>query len=733
MTTAIKSCRRPPIPSGMESAPPKNYLDPGAHVVVVDASSQARSTVISTLREIGFTKATGLSTVQDAVHFLEAEKAGWAICSLAMDAEPHVFHLLRMTLLHPELRGTRVSIFAAEADAAIVAQALSQGAISYHERNFSKTALTDELQKFKALHAQLNGDSCQIAATYIRQLLRKTKDHKKLLGFERSLMAQFPANSGVLLDLARAQALCGEIEPAAATLAQVQVLDPARAGEIDQIRHEHLGGAPLSIGTRGANLLGLRRVVVVDSDTSILGATENLLGQMGAEGVDLYASPEEALKALKEVEDVDLIIHEWRLPKINGPLFIQRVRQMGHERAPIVLLSSLVGTADQSLTREMGVARVIEKPLRNEDFLEGIIWTMKQEVKPTDIKVFERKMLALLQKRRFDDAAKLRKKLAEDFKASPGAAQYFDAEIEYHRGKFEEAKTVAIEGVKLGFNSVRMFNLLGKILMRLRDFEAAIKCFERAQALSPMNVLRLCAMADANCELKREGQAQAVLDAAKGLDAGNEAVAMSETNLALSSGDLQRATKILRQLPNLDDVISYLNNRGIMTARAGHAPEAVSFYLKVLEALPKDDKAKSATVSYNLALAHARGGDLDKALEALKTIRKAADKVLSAKVASLAKRLAEAVKAGTAFTLLGDTPILPKSTEPELEGVVAEGDIEALSALGVGPGDAGCYAIFLTEMDPKLSTTLKKVPAYKPRGAIKRSDSGGLERVFKGG
>lgn len=720
--------------------------DPKCNVLVVEGSGPARTAIVSALREIGYANVSGVASISDANGYLEAEPCGWVVTDLTTEAAPNALHLLRMALVYPELKDTRISVLVDPASHDAIAQALALGALSWHPRDYRKETLKAEFTEYKRIADEAKGDACQVASEFVRKHLLAKKDHEGLLRFERALLAQFPANARILLSLAKAHALAKEDDKAASTLAQVLMLDPSRAPEVEKVRIELLHGMPLAKeGGKMTNLLGIRTAVVVDPDEAVLRATGQLLNELGADRVELFSSAPDALKALQGIEDPDLIVHEWRLPKVNGPVFIQKVRQIGHERTPIVILSSLVTAADQHLTREMGVARVIAKPLVKEEFLEGTIWTMKQEVRPTDIKVFERKILALLQARKFDEATKLKMKLEEGYKVNRAVALYFEAEIAYHRAQYDTAKTSAIEAIKLGMNSVRLFNLLGKTLMRLREYDAALRCFEKAQAMSPLNVLRLCAMADVQCELSKFEGANASVAAAKQVDVDNMTIDRTEASVALTSGDLRRASNILKQLPNLEDVISYLNNRGIMLARDGKTPEAVEYYGRVLESLPEKTPKVAASVYYNLALAHARGGDLEKALASVGHA-KPSERLLSAKIASLQKRLELAVKSNTAFELKVDAapkdavvpgtdvtlPAGGDGTEPA--PVIDAATYEAITALSIGPGDVGCYGIFHladAEAAKKMQELAKGLPSYKPRGSIRRETASGVERMMK--
>ena len=81
---------------------------------------------------------------------------------------------------------------------------------------------------------------------------------------------------------------------------------------------------------------------------------------MGVEDVIVCSDGEAGLEAIKGDEEIDLIIQEWRIPKLTGPLFLQKAQEEGKESVPVVLLGSLIEEQDTPFVKEMGVANIIE-------------------------------------------------------------------------------------------------------------------------------------------------------------------------------------------------------------------------------------------------------------------------------------------------------------------------------------------------------------------------------------
>ena len=704
-------------------------FETGGTALVIERSSQIRSILSAFAKEVGFTNVSGVPTIGDAISLLETEEISWIICPIILADSVNTLQLLRLCLTLPEFRHTRVSAFYNEDQVYVLPIAFELGLFTCHPTANNKTAMIEAATILKQRIDQNGKDSCPISAEYLREILIARQEFSELLLFSEALMLQYPGHMGILLWHAEAQARSGHKTAAAATLAQIKLLDAGRAQQAEAIHSKLLPDIelPQAGGAGGANMLGITNAVVVDPDELSLNSVREILTALGAVNVEYFTCPVEAIAYLDGRAEQSLVIHEWRLPKVSGPIFLQRIRQLGHEKTPVIILSSLVSGKDQHLTREMGVAMVVQKPMLREEFLQALIWTLKQERHPTEVGVLERKMMAYLIRKNFLTAIDFKKTLVQGGRITEAVSSYFDAEIAYYQNHFEEAKAAGFAALKRGYSSVRLYNLIGRVLMKLGDFDAAIRCLEKAQELSPLNILRLCALADCNSELSRAAAGQEALDKAKALDPTNSAVQTHEAKFNLTIGDVKMAGRILQKLDNFDDVLSYLNNRGVSLSRAGKIDEAQSFYLRALEALPAKADEVRKLIHYNLSLSYARASDLPLALAQANLAKESPNKKLAEKAYSLAKRLDAAIKNGTPFSLLQNqqdcaAPIVLADNTVDAE---KEADYQLLST---NPGEQCCHRVYsIINPDAALQELYQRLPPFKRRRAIERSETRGLD------
>src|SRR5690606_28842822 len=121
-----------------------------------------------------------------------------------------------------------------------------------------------------------------------------------------------------------------------------------------------------------------------DSDATVRHLLHETLLTMGAGKIISFQDGQEAWEWLDSNDEPSLIIQEWRLPKISGNVLVQRARNKGLSRVPIVIYSSLVKATDALLLREMGVTEVIEKPLSKKLLTATLNSCLEREHYPSD-------------------------------------------------------------------------------------------------------------------------------------------------------------------------------------------------------------------------------------------------------------------------------------------------------------------------------------------------------------
>jgi DNA-binding response OmpR family regulator len=708
------------------------FKDKTARVILVDSSGPVRQLLSEVTKSIGFANAQAVASIQDAHNILETEEVDWLLVPLSSDQELNGLHTVRMVINFAELKGVRVSLFVEDKESWALSKAFEYGLLSYHLKPFTKETLQKELEDLMRIFEQNEWDATRTSAEYLRRHLKSSGQTLDLLTLEKSLLEIYPGNTKLLINLAEAQHMNGASDAAKSTLRQVEFIDAGSKDIVKEKRSAFFGADTSPDGEGGAsgNILGLNTVVLIDSDDAARAAVKAIFAELGVGEIQEFPDGEAAFEWINNNPEPSLVVMEWRVPKLTGPLLIQRIRSKGFVNVPLVVLSSLIKPMDMPIMREMGVANIAQKPMEREPFLKAIIWTIQQDRMPTEALTMETKVRGLLSCKKISEAEELIARMLDDASIAPGRKAVIRAEHALAKESYEMARDFAIEAIKQSGESLFALNVLGKSLMVLRQFEQSLKCFQKAQSVSPMNLERLVTIAEAQAETGDAAAAQETINKAKDLDPDSQAVQEGEAKVALASGNPEAAKEILSQLDSIGNVIGYLNNKAVAHSKCGFAAEGIELYEKTLAAVPSSQKETAAVVNYNMALAKIRKGDLQDGLVDLEAVLAIPESKVYKKALNLKQRLVPAVTTGSSFALKeGDSSQNPSAhaegptTGDEAKAADSNTLIKALMELS--PGDHCCYLLFKTTAADaaELTKVLANPPKFKARKTIARGET----------
>ena len=113
-----------------------------------------------------------------------------------------------------------------------------------------------------------------------------------------------------------------------------------------------------------------RKVLVVDDSKLLHRMFEMMLRQYPL--VHAYDG-REALERLAEHADVDLILLDIKMPRMNGLEFLSTVKSIAaHASIPVVIITTEGTDSDTQRGLQAGAAAYVRKPFRNEELLAVI-------------------------------------------------------------------------------------------------------------------------------------------------------------------------------------------------------------------------------------------------------------------------------------------------------------------------------------------------------------------------
>lgn len=707
------------------------FRDKTGKVIVVDGSAPVRQLLSESVKSMGFKDVQGVASIQETLAILEVEKVTWILCPLAIDQEIHnAFGLLRLCNSQPTLREIRVTLLVEDHEMEFIPTAFEQGLLSFIEKPFNKESLLESIHKLQSTLENNAFNATLTSACYLRDVIAKEKNPEQLIEFEKTLLDLNPGNPELIANLLQPLADLNRFEEARNLINQLKLFQSS--GPIEEIVakvEKLLPPATAENPPTVSNLLNIKSCVIVDPDSAVAATIQDLLKEVGAENITVFSDGEAAWEHIKSNEEPSVIIQEWQIPKVSGPVLLQRIVNHGFLSVPILTVTNLIKPQDIPLMKEMGVANVILKPLEKKNFLSTLATTIKQDRAPSETRFLERKIRLLLRKGDRENAQILSTKYISTSNVPLGNKKLIEAEMAFANSNYTAAKDLSIEALQLCGDSIIILNLLGKVFMKLNDFTSSLKCFEKAQNLSPMNISRLCEIAEASSESGDDAKFSENIEHAKQLDSGSPAIAEAEAKIAINHGNSSLAKKLMKNMESLDNVISYMNNKAVVLARSGRIDESTALYSKAFEAIPDERTEILGIVSYNTALAHIRGDDLSKSLDLLKKAIELGSAKMKAKADSLTKKVEFAIKRGDKLKLAETQSETKMKTE--LSRSAADKRDLVISSIDANRGEICCHLIyFAKERSDRVNKLLGKMPHFTPRKAIARDAALGVEKML---
>jgi tetratricopeptide (TPR) repeat protein len=699
--------------------------DPNLKIVTVHASTTVRQLINTELRAKGFQDVVGAPDLQTVLGILETGLIHWLITPVISDDKANVFQILKLVTEDPSLMDMRVSFVVEETvDPLVLSKSFDLGLLSFHKKMGSKADIEEELRELFERNARFEGIQCLLAASYLRQVLGESKRYTDLLRFEKSLFHRYAGHLQLISSLTEAHLLNGQVDVARQLVAQGLLVKPELKADFDALLAKYKVGetaapAPSEVGPL-PDMLGISRCLLLEPDDALRELISSLLKQLGIRDVQAFAEGTSALEWLKSGNKPELILFEWRLPIVPGPIFVQRLRESVGYDVPVTVMNQDLSDRDMPVLREMGVTNRIKKPIEPQAFLRDVLWVIHQDRTPSEPVVILQKLRQSMIDHDRERLAAYTKRYMDSEKVGEAEKMTLQAELAYFRGHYANAKALALKALRIGPASVEILNLLGKAMMKMRDFESALRCLENAEVVSPQNVRRVCNMAESHLELGNEQTYEQKVTEAREIAPDSQPLQELETKAALVRGDSKKATDLMRSLQSLLNIVSFTNNRAISLTRCDRFEDGIKLYKEAVQAVPSDKKDVQAILYYNLGLAFSRNNQLQEALGAIEKAAEAKNQKIHFKVQSLKARLHKAIAGHEPLSLYVAPP--PQTTATGGETDPQKDMEELMMALTVSPGDIACHKLFVErQVGQGLREQIERPLRFKKRSTIQRS------------
>lgn len=121
------------------------------------------------------------------------------------------------------------------------------------------------------------------------------------------------------------------------------------------------------------------RILIVDDSKSVHAFVTSLLSHSTEINTHSVFDGSEALLVLKDTQHYDLILLDWEMPVLNGPLTFQKILDL-HIKIPVIMMTTKNNPDDIIRMLNMGVSEYLMKPFTVDILFEKISLVMGKAI-----------------------------------------------------------------------------------------------------------------------------------------------------------------------------------------------------------------------------------------------------------------------------------------------------------------------------------------------------------------
>ncbi len=633
--------------------------DKSINIMVVEPVQSIRRLISSSIKDLGFSNIVSYESLKEAKKSIYRLGPKWIFTSLFERDSFNALSLLESCLKEDLLSECLVSVLVDASGQDILPEAFQLGLLSWHPQVTTAATLKDELNRILNLLQVCQWHLPAVASHYLFNLLASKKEFKDLESALTNILTLSPDNLPVALKLAETYFTQNKVDQAILMLRHVKEKSPAHKDGAEKLTSKYLGTSLTAVEASQsfAEKHAMRSAAIIDSDQATIKSLTVIFQDLGFTVIEGFGDGPSFFNWLDENNDVDIIVSEWKIPKTSGPAIIQRVRVDKGLAVPLIIHSSVVQDKDRILLKELGVTDVITKPMYQKLLGQELKAIIAADIDQSKSEIIVTAIRSALRKKDYAAAQVSLDSLKTSDAPSPLKNQ-MEAEVLLAVGEPALAKNLAVTALNVGGESLDLLDLLGRILLKLREFELAKKFLDKAAKISPDNIERLCLQAETAYELGDLAQVDSSFTKAAKVDEGSKVLLESKATIATDQGHSDLAKSFISRLKSGDGVVARLNNRAVGLVQEGKRGEALELYKKGLVTIGENDPDLDGVLRYNMALSYIRSNRLKEAQATLAEIKDPKKSRVGSKVTSLKQRVDQSVASGT--------PLAHKGKEEEI-------------------------------------------------------------------
>jgi DNA-binding response OmpR family regulator len=600
--------------------PLKSILDKTANILVIAETSHDEEKIKCALQTCGFNAPKIMRSVGDLAKINNEEKINidWLILISLSESTTKPTDLLATAPTQAPGNRYFASFFGSEKYVDTFTSLRDSGIGSWHRVSEPDHRLENEISSLLDKIRLWNTSMGKLTAAYFREDLSRSADYNKLLNFDQTIIDRFPNDPRLLMNLAESNFLSKNNDAAITLLVQAKNMDPRLSSEIAALYTKIKEAKATEQASNNIILQANQKFVIIESDQSVVKQILKTLEGFGIHNPTVIDNGEKAWHWLENNPEPELIITEWKLPGLLASPLIQRIRQLGFNKVPIMVCSSKVTQEEMPLFKEFSISHLIKKPTSERELGIAIKWVLQQHVHPTNQTSLEKELALAIKRKDWTKAKNLKAAYMANQKVLESRKKLLQAEFLYHEKKYSSAVDAAKVAAKMSeIDSLDFVDLMARCQLKLGDNVAASKFMEAAVNLSPQNISRLCDLAQLNTLIGMPQNSEKILQSALHIDRGRSDVIESVSKWSLAIDNHDKVEKIMEHVQDKLKIIAHFNNRAVQLTQQHQNEQALKIYRLILKVVPQENPEMKARIEYNLALGLVKIGKFAQALQVL--------------------------------------------------------------------------------------------------------------------
>jgi tetratricopeptide (TPR) repeat protein len=345
-----------------------------------------------------------------------------------------------------------------------------------------------------------------------------------------------------------------------------------------------------------------KKILIVDDDASVANTVEKALERYNISVV--RAMDLETAFYLFTQNRFDAVLVELEFAPLPGLALIQkwRIHENRERRStPFIVISGQSrDVPDEALISELGDVEILNKPLVLPQLLGCLGRSDVTKKRMSAYEEFKEKVLShYTDAGKFDRAAEVVRKNLYVL-GTRGLEILYDL---YEKAdRFEDALNIVNQMLETKSTDISLINAKGRLLLRLKKYDEAAVCLEKADGLAPGKIDRINAMAGMYLSLDRPKDSvkkfQEVLD----LSPENPDLKFEMFSRLYECGFDHEAIEFGKKSASPIEIVRHYNNRGVLLSKGGNTAQALIEYERALKFYPKF--RENYRIYFNMAVAH---------------------------------------------------------------------------------------------------------------------------------